>query len=107
MASTAIVVSIKGASRNLPLLLWNLDHLASGIVTTARTDTMRQLRLLTVWAGCSRHKFERVMRTSLATARFRVASFRIRHLDTPEIKFSNFSTSISRTSNQQAASIVD
>jgi len=55
------------------------DYSAPGVKTATRADTMRQPHQSAVRTGDHVCGFQRVVRASLAAARFRMASFRIRH----------------------------
>src|ERR1700749_1201099 len=75
------VPSAEGA-RALRLLM-NLYNFAAVIVAALLADAVRHARLLTVLAENRLGRAQCVVRAALARARFRVASFRIRHLITP------------------------
>lgn len=66
------------------VLLFDLEHLASAIESAAIADAMGQLWLLTIGTRRGRDAIERIMSTALSGPRFRMASFRIWHNNTPK-----------------------
>ena len=79
----AIEVEMGGRESELSLSLRRLDHLAALVMAAVRAHAMRKLALFTVRALGHAGLREGVMRAALVAAGSGMASFWIRHRDTP------------------------
>src|SRR5437868_2241372 len=81
MGGCGIVIQMALSRKDLALLL-DFNHFSSLVVSAFATSAMRHLLLVTIGAFRQRLRSQEIMGAALCGPGFRVAAFRIRHVDT-------------------------